>query len=260
MLVVIGLVAYAVLVAVLTPSALGRGHWQIRRPLPALVLWQAACLSALCALVAAIVLSTARVVGTTREAGGWPSGRVAMLTTLLAWVGLGIVAGIVALMKQQSEPILCSARDLGAEVRALVDVAGYRSELREGVTVHFVESSRVFACASPGRDPVIVVSSALADALDAPQVEAVVEHEYAHLRERHNVALRLAELNAAWWPRLAGAEALSRATTLMVELVADDRAADRCGTENLADALLRIGELEGDEGMLLRAHRLLART
>ena len=82
-----------------------------------------------------------------------------------------------------------------------------------------------------------------------------VEHERAHVDLRHGLVLRLAEVNAACLPRVRAAAEMMRSSALLVELVADDAAARRCGTA-VASALRTLGTLEDDESMLLRALRL----
>nr|WP_231747366.1 M56 family metallopeptidase [Auraticoccus cholistanensis] len=131
------------------------------------------------------------------------------------------------------------------------------------MVITVVESERALACALPGRLPGgsgarhrVVVSSGLARALTPAELRAVMQHELAHLRLHHPVLVRLARLNAACLPLLPGARELHRVTGLLVELIADDAAARRCGSAPLARALTTIGTREGDESMLLRAERL----
>lgn len=58
--------------------------------------------------------------------------------------------------------------------------------------VHLVESSRPFAFAEPGRSGGIIVSSAMLGALAAKERHALLAHEQAHLRHRHDLYLLVA--------------------------------------------------------------------
>lgn len=117
-----------------------------------------------------------------------------------------------------------------------------------------------FACAIAGRESAVVISTGLRALLTPAQLEAVVAHERAHLRGRHYVALRLAELNRSCLPSLRAGTQLLRATTLLVELIADDGAARRAGAVHLANALVQVARRTHDPAMELRAERLAERS
>jgi predicted Zn-dependent protease len=104
--------------------------------------------------------------------------------------------------------------------------------------VHVVDDPRPYALTLPGRAGRIVVSSGLADLLDGPELEAVLAHEQAHSRHRHDRHLLLAELAAAWLPPLG---VLSARTRFSVERWADDIAAAMCRDRQLvADTLAKV--------------------
>jgi len=60
--------------------------------------------------------------------------------------------------------------------------------------VHLIESSRPFAFAQPGRSGGIVVSSSMLRALATKERQALLAHEQAHLRHRHDLYLLVATL------------------------------------------------------------------
>ena len=88
----------------------------------------------------------------------------------------------------------------------------------------------------------------------------MLEHERAHLRYRHHLAMGIASIYAGCLPRTRSARALVRTTRLLVELTADDAAARRVGAVHLANALTQVGEATGDAAMIVRAERLTLRT
>lgn len=120
-------------------------------------------------------------------------------------------------------------------------------------------SDEPFACAIPGRDAAVVITTGLRAILTRAQLASVVAHERAHLRGRYYAAMRLAVLNRASLPAWRPGRRLPRATNLLVELITDDdEAARRPGAVHLANALIRIRHTH-DPSMDLRAERLADR-
>jgi beta-lactamase regulating signal transducer with metallopeptidase domain len=103
-----------------------------------------------------------------------------------------------------------------------------------------------------------VISAGTLDLLDADELAAVLAHERAHLRERHDLVLLpfLALLRAFRWAGVT--RQAYRAVGLLVEMHADDRALRQRPARELATALLRVGAAGGGgvpSGALGVAHR-----
>lgn len=99
---------------------------------------------------------------------------------------------------------------------------------------------QVFAL--PARRGGIVLSRTALEVLTGDELRAVLEHERAHLRQRHHLLLALATVvghQLRWVPCIAAAAA---ALPHYLEIAADDAARHRTGTAALAGALLRLGE------------------
>lgn len=178
----------------------------------------------------------------------------AVLLTGGGWLGLGVLGAMIAFVSTSA------TASTGVEPTGDAGVALSRSrEERKGFTLVRFRSDRLIACAVPGQRPEILVSSGIEDALSEPQLQAVLAHEYAHLRQRHGWALRIAQINALSLPRTRPGRALHRATVLLIELAADDTAARQAGAAHLANALTILANTTGDESMHLRAVRLTSR-
>ena len=97
----------------------------------------------------------------------------------------------------------------------------------------------------PGLRSAIVVSAGTLELLDAAELAAVLAHERAHLRERHDLVLLpfAALLRAFRWAPIA--RQAQRAVALLVEMHADDRALRHRPARELATALLRVGAAGG---------------
>src|SRR5699024_126739 len=132
---------------------------------------------------------------------------------------------------------------------------------RRALTLAHITSDDVVACSLPGREPAIIIPSRLESVLSRAELQAVIAHEYAHLRGRHHLLRRIAQINAACLPRrLRAGREFDRATTLLLELIADDAAARQAGAVHLANALAKIGDVASDPSLSVRAERLAVFT
>lgn len=250
------LLAAAVVLLAIAPLLLSRGQWHIRRPRTALAVRHGLLLSGF-GCVGATLVWTVVVVTTSAHASDSTIWLQPTALMLFAWVGLAGLGGVAAVVFTHAEPLAEADRRLQTEFALLASRSP--SYDHRGFEVVVVSSSSPVALSVPGPSPLIVVGSALADALTEEQLRAVIEHERAHLVQHHGLATRLAQLNRTCLGFLASSRELESSTRMLVELIADDAAARRAGAVHLANALLKIGNLTGDAAMLLRARRIAAR-
>src|SRR5690606_20445024 len=115
----------------------------------------------------------------------------------------------------------------------------------------------------PGLRAEVVVSAGALRLLSKDELAAVLAHEDAHVRERHDlVLLPFAALRRAIpWARIVRDAQASVA--LLVEMAADDRARRHCSPRRLATALLRFGTAGGvptPQGAIGAAGHVMARV
>lgn len=249
------LLVYAVLAMILTPVVVTRRRWTSTLPRTAILVWIGALGSGAVAMLASLGCAIAAA----SMLAARPERERLSLHAVLSGVGLTLAA---CLMTALCGGVACVL------LYRLVSGAAARRRLRTGIDTHarrtpaagvptvVVRSEERSAVSVPGRRPVIVVSSALRDALTPAELEAVVEHERGHLAQRHHLLLQLADLQYRCAPALPCARSLEGSIQLLVELAADDHAARRCGRRTLARALRVLGSANGDPGMQLRAQRL----
>lgn len=91
-----------------------------------------------------------------------------------------------------------------------------------------------------GRPHYLVATEGLGRHLTGAQVDAVLEHERAHLRGRHHLLITFADVLGAGLPFLPLMREAPGALRELVEMAADAAAARRCGSENVRSALLRV--------------------
>ncbi|MCY1694482.1 M56 family metallopeptidase [Curtobacterium sp. SL109] len=221
------LVVLALAVVVVAPRVLTRSAWTIDRPRTALVAWSVAVLLGALGFVVGI----APVVLANRPITD-PFGLAESPTRGLN-VGVAVLAVIAFVIAVRVRP--------GAEHRAVREAmrsgAAPHREI-DGTIVAVVEAEHALACAVPGRSGGVLVSTGLADRLRTDELEAVVAHERAHLRQRHAAAVAVAESIERAVPWIPGARAMARSTRVLVEFAADDAAARRIGRDAVRRAVL----------------------
>lgn len=259
------------------PAMLERARWPNREPRAALVLWQAiglaggiAVLTAAMALalaplhpspVVAAVLFAANVLSGDLT-GGLGAAHLSLLA--IALIMTARLAGVLPVAIWRTWQARHRHRDMVGLVSQPWPATrpGHGHVLDHPVAAVYCLPGRV----SRGRPRVVFTTGAL-EQLDDGELAAVLEHEHAHLTERHDlVALPfLAWVTAfPWFPGVRRAKA---SVAVLLELVADDRAARVADPAALASALARIGRSDTatpagalaitGTGVLLRVRRLL---
>ena len=147
-----------------------------------------------------------------------------VLLAVLCWILLAAIASVVRARHRQ---------------RALLGLLAHDDPKVPGALV--VDHPAAAAYCVPGLRSAIVISAGALDLLDQAELEAVLAHERAHLRARHDLVLLpfCALLRAFGWSAVA--LDANNQVALLVEMMADDRARRRLPARELATALLRVG-------------------
>ncbi len=234
-------------------SMLARAHWPRRSPAVGIVLWQGLGLGWGLATVGALV-----GIGAVGDGSGVAGGALARLDslvssgtarpalTVLTLLQLAcLVAGITLLGVLCWILVAASATVIRARERqrALLSLLAHGDPKVPGALV--VDHPAAAAYCLPGLRSTIVLSAGVLALLDDQELAAVLAHERAHLRERHDLVLLpfSALLRAFRWAAVA--RQAQRAVALLVEMHADDRALRHRPARELATALLRVGAAGG---------------
>lgn len=242
------------------PAALARSRWPMRAPRAALVLWQAIALAAvLSAFSAGIAIATrllmpgpdgrptASIVGAADRLG-WP-----LWAAYLAVFALTVVVGVRLMVSIVRVAI--ANRRRRAHHRMVVDLVGVgcgtarqpRTRTRD---LRVLDVAQPLAYCLPGvRSRVVVSEGALSTLADA-EVDAILTHERAHLRARHDLVLEAFTAVHAAFPRLVRSANALGAVQLLVELLADDAAVRAAGRAPLARALVACATGRAPSGAL----------
>jgi Zn-dependent protease with chaperone function len=238
-------------------SALPRAAWPRRSPAAAILLWQALGLAGGIAAVGALL-----AIGVSGQGSGVLGG----LATLARRMAEGrlfdphqslleslvratcLVGGLALLTVLWCVLFTAFAAALHARrrQRELLALLAYGDPKAPGALV--VDYPAAAAYCLPGIRSQIVVSVGTLDLLAPAELFAVLAHERAHLRARHDLVLiPFTSLRRAF-PRSGVVTRAQRAVALLVEMMADDRALLARGlaargllARELATALLRFG-------------------
>ncbi|HEU5386932.1 MAG TPA: M56 family metallopeptidase [Streptosporangiaceae bacterium] len=166
--------------------------------------------------------------------GSWPAMILAVrltclaaglaLLTLLCWVLLAALAAALQARRRQRELLTLLAHGDPKVPGALV-----------------VDHPGAAAYCLPGLRSRIVVSVGTLELLGRRELAAVLAHERAHLRERHDLVLLPFTALRRAFPRSATCTDAHRSVALLVEMLADDRALRGRPARELVSALVRFG-------------------
>ena len=231
--------------AACVPAAmrLAAAAWPRRCPAAAIALWQALglCwgLSAVGALAGAAVtphraaIAAGLIASGNRLAAGGGIGAGARLAAFVA--GAMLLAFLCGILLAAATSMVRARR----RHRALLALLAHRDPRLPGALV--VDYPAAAAYCLPGFHSRIVVSAGTLALLDQAELVAVLAHERAHLRERHDLVLLPFTALLRAFGRSSVAVRAHAAVALLVEMLADDRARTQRPARELATALLRFG-------------------
>jgi len=252
------LLAAVALGSVLGASALVQASWPRRSPAAAIVLWQALGLVAGLAAVGTLVslslpgenIGVARSImhlGTVFPDTALRSpaafGTVGVLPAMLLVLRLACLAAGLALLASLCWVLIAAsvaALQARRRQRVLLSLLAHGDPKVPGALV--VDYPTAAAYCLPGlRSRIVVLSVGTLELLGRGELAAVLAHERAHLRERHDlVVLPFTALRRAF-PRSATCVSAHSAVALLVEMLADDRARRGRPSRELVTALVRFG-------------------
>src|SRR5947208_2609838 len=258
------LLAVVAIGSALGASALPRASWPRRCPAAAILLWQALGLAsglaavgtliglALPASQGGLVLSVLRAAGLLRDGELFSLARVfglsqadgAPLVLVLVAVRLAcLAAGLVLLASLCWVLLAASIAALQARrrQRALLTLLAHGDPKVPGALVVDHPSAAAYCLPGLRSRSRIVVSVGALELLGRGELAAVLAHERAHLRERHDLVLLPFTALRRAFPKSATCTGAQRAAALLVELLADDRALRGGPARELVSALVRFG-------------------
>jgi Zn-dependent protease with chaperone function len=242
------LVLVGVLLAAPVSIALARARWTSRAPGWCLLLWQAVCLAAGCSVVAGLVLLAVEPSGHTliEAIAGWCASLLSGTPPVPLWrvvcglVGLIVTAVLLTSLARTAWRTITRRRVHRRMLDLLSRPVPPQLPLGVGCPVRVMDHRSAVAYTLPGLHSRLVVSTGLLDLLTPAELAAVVEHERAHLRARHDILIMPFQSWVAAFGRVRGVREAGRSVGELTEMLADDVAAGRSSPDALVSALTRV--------------------
>ncbi len=221
------------------PAMLARATWPTRAPRAAIVLWQSIALAAVLSAFSAGIAIASRLfvpgpdgrptatITSEIEALGWP-----LWTAYVIVFAVTLVIG--ARLTYAVVQVAIATRRRRAHHRMVVDLVGKS----QGNHLRILDVAQPLAYCLPGVRSRVVVSEGALNALADNEMAAILSHERAHLRARHDLVLEMFTAVHAAFPRFVRSAHALHAVRLLIELLADDAAVRAAGPTPLARALV----------------------
>jgi len=235
------------------PLVLSHAAWPARAPATALLLWQAIALAGGLSMIGSLLtfglipFGDNLVDSAVALAGSLWSGATASSVDLIYLVGLcGAFLLGTHLVLNLILTITLTQRQR-ARHRQLVQLLS--SPVPNQPNTRMIEHAVPVAYCLPGTThSVTVFSAGLVQLLDATELSAVIEHEKAHLLQRHYIVLMAFDAwrsSLPWFPIATRAQ---RQVGLLVEMLADDYARKLVNDRTLATAIALVSVGSSDAG------------
>ena len=221
------------------PAMLARATWPTRAPRAAIVLWQSIALAAVLSAFSAGIAIASRLfvpgpdgrptatITSEIEVLGWP-----LLTAYVIVFAVTLVIG--ARLTYAVVQVAIATRRRRAHHRMVVDLVGKS----QGNHLRILDVAQPLAYCLPGVRSRVVVSEGALNMLADNEMAAILTHERAHLRARHDLVLEMFTAVHAAFPRFVRSAHALHAVRLLIELLADDAAVRAAGPTPLARALV----------------------
>ena len=256
------------------PEALARAQWPIRAPRAAMTLWQAIALAAVlsafsCGLAIAANLLSPGPDGTptTHPLREMERVGVPLWIAYVAVFALTLIIGARLIFTVIRVGVRTRARR--ATHRQLIDILDRcdRSDQSNplfGRDIRMIDVEQPLAYCLPGIRQRVVLSEGVVARLSRDELVAVIAHERAHLRARHDLVLEAFIALHEAFPRFVRSSSALGSVELLVEALADDQAVRATAPTTLGRALVACADAVAPHGAmavggpttLTRVHRL----
>lgn len=230
------------------PAVLARAAWPLRAPRAAIVLWQSIALAAVLSAFSAGIAIASRLFVPGPD--GRPSATITSEIHALGlplWIVYVVVFALTLMVGGRLMvaviQVAIATRRRRAHHRMLVDLLGSSRDTAPEVCtrasgLRILDVDQPLAYCLPGVRSRVVVSQGTLTTLTDDEIAAILSHEKAHLRARHDLVLEMFTAVHAAFPRFVRSASALGAVRLLIELLADDAAVRAAGPTPLARALV----------------------
>ncbi|MFF1574529.1 M56 family metallopeptidase [Leifsonia sp. NPDC058292] len=252
----LALAAIAIALAWPVPLLLARAKWPSAAPVLALALWQSIALAGGISMIGSLLLFGLQPFGddlwsrVVAAAGDVFSGPLPPTATLLTAFALS--AAVLLTIHLLLNLALTSVRSRRQRHRHRELLGLLSSPMPDVPRTRVIDHPAPAAYCLPGARSVTVLSEGMIELLTPEQLESVIAHERAHLKQKHHLlldAFRSWKRALPWFPIATRAQ---DAVALLVEMLADDTARRQASDRVLADAI-ELVDSTGSSGAVLGA-------
>lgn len=250
----IALAVLALALAWPVPLWLAAARWPRRSPAQALLLWQSIALAGGLSMIGALLTYGLLPFGTDLLSGLEGFAAAVRNGTAADRAGLGHLAALfgaallgVHLLLNLAITVARTDRDRRRH-RALLDLLGSADPTQPRTRILDSELPVAY-CLPSSSGSITVFSAGLISLLEDSELEAVREHERAHLTQRHDlvlVAFRAWYASLPWFPVAYRAQ---REVGMLIEMLADDQARTHVEDRSLARAIALVGNAGEQSGL-----------
>jgi Zn-dependent protease with chaperone function len=233
------------------PALLARATWPMRAPRAAVVLWQSIALAAVLSAFSAGIAIASRLF--VPDLDGRPTATITSEIEVLGWplwtayvLVFALTLLIGARLTVAVLQVAIATRRRRAHHRMVVDLVGNKQ--KSGLRVLGVREPLAYCL--PGVRSRVVVSDGKRNKVWDKKIAAILSHERAHLRARHDLVLEMFTAVHAAFPRFVRSASALDAVRLLIELLADDAAVRAAGPTPLARALVACAAGRAPSGAL----------
>ena len=223
------------------PAMLARAAWPLRAPRAAIVLWQSIALAAVLSAFSAGIAIASRLFVPGED--GRPTATFTGEIDILGWPLWTAYVTVFALTLMVGARLVVSVLNVAigtrrrrAHHRMVVDLVG--ASHSRAPQLRILDVAEPLAYCLPGVRSRVVLSEGALKTLSAREITAIVKHEHAHLRARHDLVLEMFTAVHAAFPRFVRSANALTAVRLLIESLADDAAVRTTGPTPLARALV----------------------
>lgn len=239
------LLVLGILLAEPVSRGLAVAHWPTRDPVGGLLLWQAVGLAGGLSLLGSGLVYGLAPFGASLPAATVGAARAvrdgALPASFDVLHGAALVVALVIGLRLVGVLVTVTIRTLRARARHrdLLDLLGTPWPAAPHARV--LDHPLPVAYCLPGLRSRLVLSAGVLDMLGPAQVRAVLAHENAHLKERHDLVVLPFVAWGATAPFVRGMVCAQVAVAALIEMRADDVAANRSAPAELTAALGSMG-------------------
>lgn len=225
----VALLIYATVLGLFGPRLRRRLSWTDRAPRLGILVWQAATGSVLGAVVlAGLVL----VVPMARPSHGLAhllracqmklqSHYGGAIQPVGAYIGLGVAFGVTLWTVSH---IVRTLRSTARQRRRHAEMLAILARRHADLDALVIEHDQPLAYCLSGRHPCVVLTTGALERLNERQMAAVLAHERAHLRGRHDLVVNISAAISRAFPAVPLFRHAKAEVTRLIELLADDAA------------------------------------